>query len=683
MSPQQLAESELMNEIKLEYIKLSLELGLNLNKSYEVMCELKKMPTNSIETKFYLILCENRILKELAVFNENQSGSRLKAGDVEAIRNQMGSNLDLTKKSNENQDELQSLISSAGIKNPLMIQEGKLTQAIYFTNNGKLAESIKLYEELLESIKQNPSAKEMLNQYNLTYELILLYFKSKDYKKCISLFTKDAESNICESKLVKIKYCLSIAELNTNKNWFKANVYLNEIKDKAQNSGDDVKYMLAAVNYRHGRFAECESNIMQISKREEKHEIYLIASQFWMNYAEFHETTSGNKLAEFLSNIESLNSTNKLIMFYKNFAKHEFQLVLNAENQDIKTFVQKINNEVSDKVEYESNGDCLFINGVYNYINGNFEEAVKFFNSYLTWLSENSSENVYGKYLSYFYKLCSIYRHITKINQEFDEANNNIEKVLSLRVALNINQVEFKAIPNEFIDQSSLYYEKLKPFKRDIINSYAAYICFEYEDYFQCQAYLKPIVEASQNTNDLLNLKYLICSYKLIEQEGGGQTINRFGDVIHKFQAITMYKEEVHYHLSNIYLGLKQYDRAIECIDMSIEIAKKKRINHKFNDRYYRRGLIYFEQQNFAKALANFEKQVGKFDQHFDSNIYIALCYENQPDLKKIEERQLLRIYDKAMFGSSDLNNKWIKKRAALYQKLLEQKKIILTCNKF
>ena len=215
---------------------------------------------------------------------------------------------------------------------------------MFLMNSGKLPQAIKVYEQLMEEIKTSPSNNVQLSAHNLTYELILAYFDVKNFAKCVSLFTSDVEKGLAHSPMNhKLKYRLSIAELNTNKNWAKAHKYLSEI-EKSEENKDNIKLMLVAVNYRCGDFSECERIITKMETRDEELEIYLIASRFWLNYAEFNEVSSRYKLVEYLKYIDDLKSTNEFVLFYKNFAKYEFESVLNENNsQEMRQTIKLIN----------------------------------------------------------------------------------------------------------------------------------------------------------------------------------------------------------------------------------------------------------------------------------------------------------------------------------------------------
>ena len=118
---------DFQNEAILEYIRLSMELGQDLNKCYQKINELSKCATNSYETQFYLKKCEIEILNELANYEANKQNSKLMDENVIELKR-----LEFDKKSRDNLDqEMQALLGSGQINSAQLILEGKLAHADY------------------------------------------------------------------------------------------------------------------------------------------------------------------------------------------------------------------------------------------------------------------------------------------------------------------------------------------------------------------------------------------------------------------------------------------------------------------------------------------------------------------------------------------------------------------------
>ena len=317
--------------------------------------------------------------------------------------------------------------------------------------------------------------------------------------------------------------------------------------------------------------------------------------------------------------------------------------------------------------KYKSNGDFIFINGLASYFDKKYADAVDSFGAFLAWLPENNNENVYAKCLAYVYKLCAVYEHNKSLRTQIDDIRDNIEKFLELKEALKKSSLEFYPIVAEFIDAP--LYDKVKAYKKELVQTYAAYVYFDNEMYAQCKANLAPIVDSNPSSHDDLQLKYLICSYKLLVADPSSS--KAYEAILKELDSISYGKDEAKYHMAQIYMLMREYVKAHECIDKSMKIAAK-RGRKQFNDRLYVKGRVYYEQENLEQALDCFTRQTIEFPQHFDAHAYIALCYDRKPALKKVDDAQLLRIYDKAMFGSE--HDKWLQKRADLYQRLLRER---------
>ena len=193
-----------------------------------------------------------------------------------------------------------------------------MTISIFTKRSQNHAETVRVLAELLDDVRKYPppSTSQHLSKYNIVRELILAYFRVNSFTKCISLFTGDIEEKLGSD--IEVKRCLSVAELNTNTDWFKAHKYLRDITAKSEDNVED-KFMLASVSYKYGHFGECEKLLASIANRSDEHEVYLIACRFWLNFE-----VLGQNLAEFQRYIANLNSDNEYIKFYKNFASFEF-----------------------------------------------------------------------------------------------------------------------------------------------------------------------------------------------------------------------------------------------------------------------------------------------------------------------------------------------------------------------
>ena len=303
------------------------------------------------------------------------------------------------------------------------------------------------------------------------------------------------------------------------------------------------------------------------------------------------------------------------------------------------------------------------------YRSNEYANAIKLFNLYLDRQAQSSNENLFAKLLAHFYKLASLYYYNKQVEHKLEQISDDIQMFLGFKDVLKENEHEFNTILSEFFYQSE-FVLKLKPFKKSLIDVYVASLYFDYANYTKCIEILDTLVEKNgRNPNDSAFLTVLVCEYKLLES---GQTSRfTYEQILAKLELISLDRLEVLYHMSNVSFGMNDLAKAEHCIDEAISMAKKAKIK-KFNDRFYRKGRIFYAQNNYEKALDCFKKQVNEYAQHFDSYAYMALCYEKQANLNRLRPLELLKTYDRAIFGAT--YDEWKTKRANLYNELLDKK---------
>jgi len=95
--------------------------------------------------------------------------------------------------------------------------------------------------------------------------------------------------------------------------------------------------------------------------------------------------------------------------------------------------------------------------------------------------------------------------------------------------------------------------------------------------------------------------------------------------------------------LGEIYFALGDYEKAIEIFSESIELNKDTvetfsesiELNKDTVETYYLRGRSYFEQKNFASALADFEEYVSTWYEIMSEGCYISESETNYAEAKK------------------------------------------------
>ena len=88
-------------------------------------------------------------------------------------------------------------------------------------------------------------------------------------------------------------------------------------------------------------------------------------------------------------------------------------------------------------------------------------------------------------------------------------------------------------------------------------------------------------------------------------------------------------KKNFYNELGEIYFALGDYEKAIEIFSESIELNKDT------VETYYLRGRSYFEQKNFASALADFEEYVSTWYEIMSEGCYISESETNYAEAKK------------------------------------------------
>ena len=91
-------------------------------------------------------------------------------------------------------------------------------------------------------------------------------------------------------------------------------------------------------------------------------------------------------------------------------------------------------------------------------------------------------------------------------------------------------------------------------------------------------------------------------------------------------------KKNFYNELGEIYFALGDYEKAVEIFSESIELNKGT------VETYYLRGRSYFEQKNFASALADFEEYVSTWYEIMSEGCYISESETNYAEAKKFRD---------------------------------------------
>lgn len=111
------------------------------------------------------------------------------------------------------------------------------------------------------------------------------------------------------------------------------------------------------------------------------------------------------------------------------------------------------------------------------------------------------------------------------------------------------------------------------------------------------------------------------------------------------------------YHLNVLkgiaYSKLGQQEKGIEIIER--QLAQESHFTGLYD--YYQLGIIYFELENFVKAIENFQKQLA-INENAETHYYLGQSYKKIGDVEKYEEHKQLAIelYRKAVIMRDPYN---------------------------
>ena len=341
----------------------------------------------------------------------------------------------------------------------------------------------------------------------------------------------------------------------------------------------------------------------------------------------------------------------------------------------------------------------IFLNGINQYYQKNFEKAIKTFDQYL----ENKSRHFLKVKTLYYQTLSFI-----ELNQVI-KTKNNIKKLKQLGYEFGYLYWKLGEIylnqENQF--DSPFYSEALKQFKQahDLgINSYLFQkdlaICYQglgknkkaataykqalknnntVEDYINLANLYKKIdnnTEAIKYYEKTLSLDsnqesvYLNLGNIYFNTEKYNKSINvykkglkinpslvtmrfKLAKAYYYIQDFSRAKKEfeqvvtannnyyrAYYFLGQIMYNQKQYKNAINMYEKCIEV------NQKYAKAYLGLGNIYLKQKNFYKAVANFSSAIDKNKNNPDGHYYLALAYNklNMKDAAVAELKTTLHL---------------------------------------
>ena len=329
------------------------------------------------------------------------------------------------------------------------------------------------------------------------------------------------------------------------------------------------------------------------------------------------------KISEQNNNLEGLQrSYNKLFLIYENSKEYDKALEYANKALDISN---SLNNKEETSISLSSIG-AIYSN-IFRYI-----EAIKFYKKSLQIDKEiNKKEAI----LSSLYNIAFIYQRLFdfKLSMKyldelllFNKNENNITIILSysLLSLLNCNQLDFtSALKN--ISKALNIANKIDATqdKTNILLNLSD--IYKYTDLDKCFQTLEDISkQLNEKENKNLLLRYGIYYLKTKEYNKALKFFNKSLKLFQEDKDIE-YEIKTLYNIANVYIGLKQYDKAKVELDLAYDIANK--INHKsslveiyiiYYD-YYRqikdetKSKEYYNKANYIIKNSNhklFEKQL-------------------------------------------------------------------------
>jgi hypothetical protein len=612
--------------------------------------------------------------KYLMQFEYDKSKSEQIRNDLEnLILNTFNKNVDILEKFEKAEQKI-------------LIKQNKLE----FTDGMKIFENL-YAEEFGRKNYKNENDDFKIMKFKIVNYLIECKFDNKNFDECKRLFNEARPflfEIIEKASLVPMIYRVCISIINTDKDWSKVEEltddYLTKDNVRDKDAGLILNFNLMKASLLYKKFDYAGINKLTVvgssSELGEEFRLYKFAAGYWIEYEKLYVNPE-----EFFDFVRNNSHESGFFKFFELFAEHEigksnpdkFQNELKNEFKRIDDSKKRNVNDELYLTYYSNNVDYDLIKGLVLFVEKNYNESLKFLNSYTLFLEANKKKflSTYPSLLVNSYKMFAVNkineekRELEKINsKKFAEMKNNIEQ----------NFTSHKDIEHYFNEKILQYIDKIKnnEFKAKMFKELGSF-------YFSVGNYSK-YIDMSKRLKDENNFeikcKITISNYKLIELSTDLNKKSKFEVERNKLVSLMNGNptSELSFHLFYINLLLENYKMALEYLDK----IKPKPFDYEFNA-----GLLFFKQNRLEDAQKAFNKQISASSQnHLESFLYLLECekakngnkslseiYENDKDYRKMFD--CVKKCDKALFSSID-NKSWVLEgRKGVFQKLTHIKK--------
>ena len=605
-------------------------------------------------------------------------------------------------KSEKIRNDLENLIQNTFNKSIDIIEKFEKAEQKILNKQNKLEfnDGMRIFENLYAEEFDNKNYKNenddfKIMNFKIVDYLIKCNFDNKNFDKCKRLYDEARPflSEIIEkASLVPMISNVCISIINTDKDWSKieelVDDFLNKdnVRDKDFNLILNFNLIKASLLYKKLDYSGIDKLTVDDSSSDlsEEFKLYKFAAGYWTEYEKLYDNPE-----EFIVFLRNNSNQSVFFKFFELFAIHEINKKSDTAKfqADLKIVYKTIEESKKKNVDdelyltyYRNNVDYDLIKGLVLFVEKNYNESLKYLNSYTQFLEAKMSDkkkrfSTYPSLMVNSYKMFAVNKineekkELEKINQKkFAEMKNNIEQIFT----------SYKDIELYFNDEILNYIEKIKikEYKAKMFKELASF-------YFGVENYTK-YIDISKRLEDENNFetkcKIAISNYKLIELSSISSKKKKLEE--EKEKLVSLMNDhptsELSFHLFFINLLLENYKEALEYLDK----IRPKPFNYEFNA-----GLLFFKQNKIEEAQKAFNKQISASSQnHLESFLYLLECerakngnkslseiYENDKDYRKMFD--CVKKCDKALF-SSNKNKSWVLEgRKSIFQKLTHIKK--------
>ncbi|WP_299249566.1 histidine kinase dimerization/phosphoacceptor domain -containing protein [uncultured Aquimarina sp.] len=400
---------------------------------------------------------------------------------------------------------------------------------------------------------------------------------------------------------------------------------------------------------------------------------FLVLFLLIWNYNPFYAQLRSSKEKDSLKKeLSGIISSHKKIQILRNLSKLYYPNELDSLSfytNELRTFSDKTNNNLG-KV------NVLLLEGIYQWANGNFEEALK--KDSLALILANKINNVEAKDFTYHqfgitygekydYKKAVYYAEKSLIEAKKYQNKNTI----ALR-SVNVSRCYYKLKKYDKALQpllpllKDLRSNKLNNLQKSLVLSQIGIVYAGKKENLKAQEYLERGLETAFLTGDETlivkrSIRVMIFYYLIKEYEKALEIILPISEILEKDIINNWDKELVYSHLGRIYSKNKEYERTIEAFKKAYKISVKiqdttKQIIHSINTAEY---LIILKRYEDALAILSTSMKTieSTSDKKYKINAInkIAEAYIGLKDYKKA-----ISYYSDAVVLAKTLKNNYV-----------------------